>query len=295
MTAKFIAASSRIWGMDPVHSLGAGPASISAAIWSGPPTEIWSELLDVTVLAVALGTYRADVFADGRFRGSPDFRHGDLQLMQRGVSPRAAMGEGWRLLHIYLPHSLLTRAVEEDQGIASATEFLDPIGRRDPALSALGLALAREIESACPPSPLLVDGLGCAAAVHLVRRWSNTGSRLSAANAKCASLTHWQLRRSTDLLASAVGEGVRLDDLARQANLSPFHFARAFKASTGVPPHRYLVQLRIEKARELLEASDLLIGEIAARVGYDDPGYFARLFRREVGATPAQYRQERRR
>ncbi len=70
--------------------------------------------------------------------------------------------------------------------------------------------------------------------------------------------------------------------------------SRAFKTSTGVPPHRYLVQLRIKKARKLLETIDPPISEIAAQVGYDDPSYLARLFRREVGKTPAAYRRERR-
>jgi AraC-like DNA-binding protein len=69
--------------------------------------ELCSAPLDVTVLSVALGTHGADVFAAQRLRGSLKFRHGDLQLMQRGVSPRAAMGEGWRMLHSYLPQSLL--------------------------------------------------------------------------------------------------------------------------------------------------------------------------------------------
>ncbi|MFX8016085.1 helix-turn-helix transcriptional regulator, partial [Acinetobacter baumannii] len=59
--------------------------------------------------------------------------------------------------------------------------------------------------------------------------------------------------------------------------------------------HRFLVKLRIDKARELLESTDLPIIEIAAQVGYDDPSYLARLFRREVGVTPAAYRRERRR
>jgi AraC family transcriptional regulator len=257
--------------------------------------ELWAAPLDVTVLSVSLATYRADVFADARFRGSPTFHPGCLQLMQRGVSPRALMGEGWRLLHIYLPQSLLMRVVEEDFNASSAPELLDPIGRRDPALSPLGLSIAREVEGPGPPSALLVDSLGCAVAVNLVRGWSNLDKRSRNQVNNAGQLAPWQIKRAIEWLAGSLSEEIRLADLARETCLSSFYFARAFKASTGVPPHRYLVQLRITKARELLEATNLPIGEIAAQVGYDDPSYLARLFRREVGLAPSAYRQERRR
>ena len=92
-----------------------------------------------------------------------------------------------------------------------------------------------------------------------------------------------------------LGAQTTLAELAADLGLSPFHFARAFKRSTGVPPHRYLVQLRLERAGELLTGTKLPVTDIAARVGYDDPGYLSRLFRHEFGMTPAQYRRERQR
>ena len=110
-----------------------------------------------------------------------------------------------------------------------------------------------------------------------------------------AGLSRHIVRQIVDLLSADLSVPVPLNTMAGTAALSPFHFSRAFKAATGVPPHRYVVQLRIEKARERLEKTNLPIIEIAAQVGYDDPSYFARLFRREVGVTPAAYRRERRR
>jgi AraC-like DNA-binding protein len=107
-------------------------------------------------------------------------------------------------------------------------------------------------------------------------------------------LAPWQLRNVLARMRADLDRDIGLADIAAEARLSPFHFARAFKASIGVPPHRYLVQLRLERARGLLETTDLPVTDIAARIGYDDPGYLARLFRKSFGTTPADYRRVRR-
>lgn len=104
-----------------------------------------------------------------------------------------------------------------------------------------------------------------------------------------------QFAKANELMAiNSLPADPSLAQLAGTARLSKYHFVRAFKASTGLPPHRYLVQLRIDRARILLETTNLSITEIAAQVGYDDPGYLARLFRGHFGMTPAKYRRDRR-
>jgi AraC family transcriptional regulator len=106
-------------------------------------------------------------------------------------------------------------------------------------------------------------------------------------------LADWQVKRTTEALSGGYGN-FDLTTLADSVGLSPYHFARAFKQSTGLPPHRYQIMLRIERAKDLLANSALPISDVAAAVGYDDQGQLARLFRREVGVTPSRYRQERR-
>jgi AraC-like DNA-binding protein len=105
-------------------------------------------------------------------------------------------------------------------------------------------------------------------------------------------LAAWQLKRVREFLREASHQRVTLAELAAVARLSPFHFSRAFRATTGVPPHRYQMRLRIERAKALLESSEKSIGEVAADVGYANQSYFARLFQAEVGTTPARYRRE---
>ncbi len=93
----------------------------------------------------------------------------------------------------------------------------------------------------------------------------------------------------------AAEDGVdALSALAALVGLSPNHYCRAFNAATGLPPHRWRIMRRIERARELLRATSLPIAEIAAMVGYDDPAYFARLFAQVSGCSPRRWREEAR-
>lgn len=91
-------------------------------------------------------------------------------------------------------------------------------------------------------------------------------------------------------LKSRLASGHRVADLARLTNLSPSHFAAAFKRHTGFPPLDFLIRLRMQKAAHLLDSGALPIKSIAASLGYPDPLYFSRTFRRIQGLSPAAYR-----
>jgi AraC family transcriptional regulator len=82
-----------------------------------------------------------------------------------------------------------------------------------------------------------------------------------------------------------------LRELAAVAHLSPYHFARRFKESTGLPPHRYVIARRIERAEQLLRGEEeLTLAQVAARVGFWDQGHFTHHFKRHVGVTPRRFR-----
>jgi AraC family transcriptional regulator len=104
-------------------------------------------------------------------------------------------------------------------------------------------------------------------------------------------LAPWVERRALDLMQARLSEDISLDELAAEAQLSPFHFARMFKQSVGVPPRVYLTRLRVEKACELLEHSDLPITEIALEVGYSSNQVLARVFAKHMRVTPSEFRR----
>ena len=88
-----------------------------------------------------------------------------------------------------------------------------------------------------------------------------------------------------------LGAGPTLEQMAAVARLSPYHFARQFKAATGLPPHQYVILRRVERARQLLQAgTDLSLAEVAAWAGFSDQSQFSHHFKRLVGVTPSQFR-----
>jgi AraC-like DNA-binding protein len=102
------------------------------------------------------------------------------------------------------------------------------------------------------------------------------------------------LRRVREHIHSRLSERIELNELAAIAGLSDCHFSRAFKQSTGVPPHRYVMQRRIEAAAVLIEQTDRPLSEIALEVGFSDQSHFTRMFSRLASQTPRDYRHDRR-
>ncbi|KAA2238250.1 helix-turn-helix domain-containing protein [Salinarimonas soli] len=102
-------------------------------------------------------------------------------------------------------------------------------------------------------------------------------------------LAPWALRRVMAHIDASVSDALTLDELAGVARLSTYHFARAFKASTGLPPHRWIQMRRIERAKELLAGRGMRVVDVAAAVGYENPSRFAKLFHRETGLSPRAF------
>lgn len=136
------------------------------------------------------------------------------------------------------------------------------------------------------PSRLLARAAGCEIIGELCRLG---GTPLAPAKGGLAPRAE---RRCLDLMHARLSDDVSLDELAAEARLSPFHFARMFKHSLGVPPRVYLTRLRVEKACELLEGTDLPITQIALAVEYSSNQVLARVFHRHMRVSPSEYRRQ---
>jgi len=135
------------------------------------------------------------------------------------------------------------------------------------------------------PSRLLARAAGCEIMAELCRL---SGAPFAPAK---GGLAPWAERRCLDMMRAHLSEDISLDELAAEARLSSFHFARMFKQSVGMPPRVYLTKLRMEKACELLEHTDLSITQIAQEVGYSSNQVLARIFLRHMHASPSDYRR----
>ena len=102
-----------------------------------------------------------------------------------------------------------------------------------------------------------------------------------------------RLNRVIDFVEANVAQDLCVSTLAAIAGMSPYHFCRSFKQSTGITPHRYVLQRRMEQARYLLEQKAVPLLEIAHQVGFTDQSQFTRVFHKMVGTTPSQYRKTR--
>jgi AraC family transcriptional regulator len=135
------------------------------------------------------------------------------------------------------------------------------------------------------PSRLLARAAGCEILAELYRL---SGTPFTPAT---GGLARWAERRCLELMRARLSEDINLDELAAEARLSPFHFARMFKQSVGVPPRVYLTRLRMEKACELLEMTDRPVTEVAHEVGYSSNQVLARIFLKHRHMSPTDYRR----
>src|SRR5690606_17353997 len=135
------------------------------------------------------------------------------------------------------------------------------------------------------PTHLLARAAGCEILAELCRLG---GTPFAPAK---GGLAPWAKRRCLELMRARLSEDISLDELAAEARLSPFHFARMFKQSVGVPPRVYLTRLRVERACELLERTNLSITEIAQEVGYSSNQVLARVFFKHTHMSPTDYRR----
>jgi AraC family transcriptional regulator len=150
------------------------------------------------------------------------------------------------------------------------------------------LLLPSTAESGCRNGCVFAGNLAATVIAHVDRNYG-AGSERAVANS-ADRLPASVLRQIHDAIESRLSEQLRVRDLAGLACLSEFHFLRAFKRSTGMPPHQYVTARRIERAKTLLSTTDLSVAEIAWRVGFSNTSHFNAQFRKHTGATPGAWR-----
>jgi AraC family transcriptional regulator len=173
--------------------------------------------------------------------------------------------------------------------LTGGPERLPPPLRRDynlraPALEHVVRALVVEADRGGPTGLAMVDAL-VAAVSHAMVQLAGAVPPPADAPAR-GGLAPRARRRVLELIEARLGAELSVDELARSAELSPAHFARAFRQTLGRPPHQYILARRLERARSLLESPDARPSEVAAATGFADQAHLTRLFKRAFGVTP---------
>ena len=221
----------------------------------------------------------------------------ELQAMMRAgdviITP-AGPPKQWRhenvveFIAVRMPPSFLQRIIDDERGATKRhTDLLDNFQTRDAHIEQLVKRLLGESMTKAYASRTYAEALATEIGVHLLRNYCVT-SRSVVDHPQ--GLPIYKLRRATEFIEDNLREDLTLDRISEALTMSPGHFAHAFKQTTGLAPHHYVVERRIDRAKGLLRKSELPIAEIAHRVGFRNQSHFSFAFRRATGVTPRQFR-----
>lgn len=196
------------------------------------------------------------------------------------------------VLHIYLPRDQFAMLSEVD-GLATASpmQIAYLAGVEDELVRQICFRILQELLVETAGGQMLVESLARSLAAHLAASYSNASPRLP--RTERAGLDARRLNRVIEFMNANVSTPISVRDLAEVACLSRHHFSRAFQAATGLPPHRYISELRLDRARQLLGETDTPISRISEDCQFSSQAAFSRAFSRGTGTTPSEYRRER--
>jgi len=219
----------------------------------------------------------------------PAQREGGVSIMHLELEPSIYLGSAFDMVQFYVPRVALDEFADENDGCRCET-LSWPFGKVDPGLKNLGMCLLPVLERPELASELYVDHLVFAAHAYIARTY---GGIKVAPSIVRGGLAPWQLHRATDMLKANLDGQIALSQVARECKLSVSHFVRAFKQTIGLPPYRWLLEQRIDAAKELLLHSGLPMVEIALKCGFADQACFIRAFRKLLDTTPGEWRRIR--
>ena len=230
----------------------------------------------------------------------------DVYQRRNGKELRATMHAGnviitpagppkhWRFedeaefIAVRMPPSFLQRIIdEENRGTKRHPDLLDNFQTRDAHIEQLVKRLLGESMTKAYASKTYAEALATELGVHLLRNYCVTNG---VAADHAYGLPIYKLRRATEFIEENLREDLTLDRISEVLAMSPGHFAHAFKTTTGLAPHHYVIERRIVRAQGMLRKTELPIAEVAHRVGFRNQSPFSFAFRRATGVTPRQFR-----
>ena len=270
--------------------------STRARGWNGVTVELQSfgdldavVQTDDHVVAVHLaGNVSVHRTRDGRTQ-SRTLNVGDVTITPSGPPTRwRQAGHSAVILLRLAPSYIRTVAGDECALDPDRFEIQGRFTTRDARIEDIAYRLLAGLELEGADGRLYVDALACELAIHLVREHTTAcaGTVWS-----MARLSPHKLRRAVEYIDDNLRSELTLASLAESVSLSPGHFAHAFRQATGVTPHRYVLERRVEQAKLLLRHSDIPITEIADLVGCSSHSHFSVLFHRITGVTPREFRK----
>jgi AraC family transcriptional regulator len=222
---------------------------------------------------------------DGK-EGKQTMSAGSLILLKPGAKDTLKLSRPSRRTLVSIEEPLLSRASRELE-MRGELSFQNRWIFEDKQLQLLLMEIEREMDDDWSMGPLYGDLLGMSLSLALIKKYGQVALPRDLAQ---GGLPRVRLLRVLDYIHDNSHREVRLSELAEVAETSRFHFARLFRECMGVPPHQYLMQQRIEKAKLLLRASRHSVHEVASATGFANASHFTKAFRRIVGVSPTGWK-----
>jgi AraC family transcriptional regulator len=233
---------------------------------------------------------------DGRAVDIPDLEAGALSCLDLRERWIFDMPHPFHTFHAFIP----IRAFDEfsrDAGVSQVERLYCPntVETRDPTMLGLAQAIHPLLEEPDEVTPLFADHIFAAIVAHLALTYGGSNSRPPKRMdlRRRRVLTPFQERRVTNFLLQDLKVNFGLPELASLCGLSRSHFASAFRQTMGVPPHRWLLMKRVNRAKELLYKTQVPVSQIAAECGFADQAHLTRVFKKAFGVGPAGWRRDR--
>ena len=240
---------------------------------------------------LACVNFQAQKDAIYTYEGAPSW-HGTRQVgMVQIVEPKHKMtgfiAEGTDHVMLKLKHSWLLDLALKAFDADAFSLVSDGIPYRDEQLHRL-YALIRD-ELVGQGDPLMLDALSVAVGIHLLRTTSTLGNIQIE---RRAALSARKLALVKDYINAHLETEITLATLAALVELSPDHFWRCFRSETGMTPHEYLLQTRVERVMSLLSNPVITLAEASLAAGFSSQSHMTRVFRNQVGTTPGRWRRD---
>jgi AraC family transcriptional regulator len=225
---------------------------------------------------------------DGRQMPVCDLRTGQVDFHDLKRDPVALLDKPYHDLFFYLPRSALGAIADE----AGAPRIGDlnhkSMAIDDATIASLGMAVLPALSHPDQASQLFIDHVLLAVGVHVAQTYGGMRPRSRPVR---GGLAPWQVRRAKEILSANLDGRVPLEEVARECRLSVSHFSRAFRRTTGVAPHNWLLARRVEVAKEKLHDDRLSLLDVALVCGFADQSHLTRVFNRMVGVSPGAWRR----
>ncbi len=226
----------------------------------------------------------------GRCVIKTDIRAGATYLYDLKRDPRYVIDKPFHSLFFYLPRSALDDIAKQGGFQRIGELAYEPgIGHDDGVVHHLGASMLEALHRSDEANQLFIDHMMLALTAHVAQTYGGVRATVEPSR---SGLAPWQVKRACERLDSDLGGTLSLQQVAAEFDLSVSHFSRAFRISTGLPPHQWLLRQRVKAAKQLMTVRGLPLAEIAVSAGFANQSHFTKVFSALVGVSPAAWRRE---